>query len=67
MMRTVRTMALAAALSIPLAACGTTAGGGTDAACGPWRAITWSSRDTAATIDEVKAGNARRAAWCGRP
>lgn len=29
-----------------------------------WRAISWSSKDTLKTIEEVKANNARHEAWC---
>lgn len=60
------------ALVIPLASCKTTGIGGTEnspcvAEAGKepaWRAIGWSSKDTKETITEVKANNARRAAWC---
>jgi hypothetical protein len=63
-MRTVLMTMLAAALLTPLAACKTTDTGVTDVVCGPWRAITWSAKDTPETIDEVKGNNARRKAWC---
>jgi hypothetical protein len=33
--------------------------------CAVWRPVGWSSRDTPETVTEVKANNARRAAWCG--
>lgn len=32
--------------------------------CAVWRPVSWSSRDTPETVVEVKANNARRAAWC---
>lgn len=59
-----RTMMLVAVLSILTAGCATTGGGGTEAVCAQWRGISWSSRDTPQTQDEVKANNARRKAWC---
>ena len=42
----------------------TTATVGTE--CSVWRPITWSTKDTPETLVEVKANNARRAAWCGQ-
>ena len=32
--------------------------------CAVWLPITWSQQDTDETIREIKANNARRAAWC---
>jgi len=62
-MRCKLTLMLAAALL--LVGCKTMTGSvGTE--CGVWQPITWSSRDTPETIVEVKANNARRAAWCGK-
>lgn len=56
---------LIAASAILLAGCQTTGTGVTDA-CGQWRAVSWSVKDTPQTIDEVKGNNARRKAWCER-
>ena len=55
---------LAVALLIPLAGCKTTGSGVTDVCETAWRPISWSQKDTARTIEEVKANNARRGAWC---
>jgi hypothetical protein len=33
-------------------------------ACSVWRPISWSVQDTDRTIEDVKANNARRAAFC---
>lgn len=61
------------ALAIPLASCAKTPIGGIEnspciaqvAGQEPaWRPVSWSSRDTLQTIEEVKANNARREAWC---
>ena len=35
------------------------------AVCSVWRDVSWSSKDTTATIIEVKQNNARREGWCG--
>ncbi len=35
--------------------------------CSVWKPISWSSKDTDATIVEVKVNNARREAWCSKP
>lgn len=37
------------------------------ALCPAWQPITWSTHDTAETIQQVKAGNAARDAACGDP
>lgn len=58
------TMLPASVLLILLAGCQTMAGGGTDLVCSQWRAVSWSTKDTAMTVDGVKGNNARRAAWC---
>jgi hypothetical protein len=34
------------------------------AVCKVWRDVSWSSKDTTATIIEVKQNNARREGWC---
>lgn len=34
--------------------------------CAVWKPISWSVKDTPETIVEVKANNARHAAWCGK-
>lgn len=66
-------MLCAGALTIPLASCATTPTGGIDTSpCRAqvegqepaWRPLTWSSRDTSETVEEVKANNARHEAWC---
>lgn len=62
---------LASVLLIPLAGCKTTGTAVTSPcvaqAAGQepaWRPISWSSKDTLKTIEEVKAHNARHEAWC---
>ena len=35
-----------------------------NAVCNVWRDVSWSSKDTTATIIEVKQNNARREGWC---
>lgn len=72
-MRRLLTPLLVSVLLIPLAGCKTT---GTDVTSPcvsqttgqdpAWRAISWSSKDTLKTIEEVKAHNARHEAWCGK-
>lgn len=62
-MRKLRMLLLLSASATLLAACQTTGTGVTDA-CGQWRPISWSSKDTPQTVDEVKGNNARRKAWC---
>ncbi|MFC0282392.1 hypothetical protein ACFFJB_01965 [Camelimonas abortus] len=52
-------LTLAAVLPILTACAATTGGVGTEATCAQWRAISWSQHDTAETIGEVKASNAR--------
>lgn len=32
--------------------------------CSVWRPVSWSSKDTPTTIEEVKLNNARQGAWC---
>lgn len=32
--------------------------------CLVWKPVSWSSKDTPQTIEEVKLNNARRMAWC---
>lgn len=69
-----QTMLLASALLIPLAGC-KTMGSGVTSPCLPqavgqeaaWRPISWSSKDTLKTIEEIKANNARHEAWCKSP
>ena len=67
------TMLCVSVLTIPLASCATTGTGGIDTSpCKAqvegqepaWRDLSWSTRDTKQTIEEVKANNARRDAWC---
>jgi len=69
----VRTMLLTSALGTLLAGCATTGTGGIDTSpCKAqvagqepaWRTLSWSRRDTLETVDQVKANNARRDAWC---
>jgi hypothetical protein len=56
---------LAIMLLFLLSACAkTTVIGGTEAACGVWRPVSWSKKDTDQTITEIKVNNARREAWC---
>lgn len=75
-MRKLLTPLLASALLTPLAGCKTTGTGGIETSpCvaqaegqePAWRPISWSSKDTLKTIDEVKANNARHEAWCKTP
>lgn len=54
-------LALASALS--LAACTKTMGT-VETSCLVWQPVSWSLKDTPQTVEEVKANNARRAAWC---
>lgn len=63
-MRPMPTKLLAAALLIQSAGCVATRSGGTESVCGQWRTVTWSARDTADTVDQVKSNNGRRTAWC---
>lgn len=72
-MRKMLMLPLASALLIPLAGCKTTGIGGIEnspcVAQAPgqepaWRGISWSTKDTLQTIEEVKANNARHEAWC---
>lgn len=62
-MRKLLTLGFVSVLAIPLASCATT-GTGVTSACTQWRAISWSAKDTPLTIVDVKASNARRAAYC---
>ena len=57
---------LATLLILPLTACSSlTATVETNkSACGVWRNVSWSSKDTPQTIVEVKVNNARRDGWC---
>lgn len=55
---------LAVVLPVTLVGCKTTDSGGISACASAWHPITWSQKDTARTIEEVKANNARREAWC---
>lgn len=55
------TLALASALLV--ANCSKTTG--TNATeCLVWKPISWSSKDTPLTIEEIKLNNARQKAWC---
>ena len=38
--------------------------GTNETSCLVWRPISWSSKDTPQTIEEVKLNNARQKAWC---
>jgi hypothetical protein len=38
--------------------------GTAETSCLVWRPISWSSKDTPKTIEEVKLNNARQKAWC---
>ena len=54
---------LVAASALLVANCSMmTATSGTE--CSIWRPVSWSSKDTPATIEEVKLNNARQASWC---
>jgi len=75
-MRKLPTLLLASVLLTPLAGCKTMGTGGIETspcvaqAAGQeaaWRPISWSSKDTLKTIEEVKANNARHEAWCKAP
>ena len=66
-----RTLLLVSVLLTPLAGCSMTGTGVTSpcvaqaAGQAPaWRPVSWSSRDTLKTIEEVKANNARHVEWC---
>ena len=61
-------------LAAILTSCATTGIGGTDPAigdaairrvCAAWPHVSWSLRDTPATIRDAKAGNAARDGFCG--
>lgn len=52
-------------VSLSLAGCQTTHGGGTDVACSSFSAITWSRKDTADTARQVRVHNATGATLCG--
>lgn len=65
-MRPLRTKLLALASATLLAGCQTTGTGVTDPCTTQWRPVTWSTKDTPRTIDEVKGNNARRKGWCER-
>lgn len=64
-MQRLRILLLLVVLPTLLVACQTTASGETEV-CAVWRPVTWSQKDTPATIDGVKGNNARRGGWCGR-
>ena len=56
---------LVAASGLLVASCSKTTGtGGTE--CLVWKPISWSSRDTPQTIEEVKLNNERQKGWCSR-
>jgi hypothetical protein len=48
-----------------LGGCWKTTGTGATDACDFWKPISWSSKDTPATIEGVKVNNVRQKAWCG--
>lgn len=48
-----------------VASCSKTTGT-VETSCLVWRPISWSSKDTPQTIEEVKLNNVRRNAWCSR-
>lgn len=50
---------------LPLGGCWRTTGTGAIDACDFWKPVSWSTKDTRATIEEVKVNNAKRKAWCG--
>ena len=52
------------ALTPLLTACSTTTMVSDGTSCLAWRPITWSRKDTAQTVVEVKANNARRKSYC---
>lgn len=54
-----------ACVSLSLAGCQTTPGGGTDVACVSFNAITWSRKDTVETARQVRVHNATGSALCG--
>lgn len=54
---------LAPVLTFTLGDCSTTMATA-ETSCLAWRPVTWSKRDTPQTIEEVKAQNARRKAYC---
>jgi len=60
---------LATLLILPLMGCSSrTATVATNGSvCQVWRDVSWSSKDTTATIIEVKQSNARREGWCALP
>ena len=60
---------LAIALTLTLTGCATrTATVATNGAvCQVWKDVSWSSKDSTATIIEVKQSNARREGWCALP
>lgn len=52
-------------VTLPLGGCWITTGTAVTDACAFWRPISWSTKDTSVTIEEVKINNARQRAWCG--
>lgn len=62
--RTLSKLTLVLASGLLVASCSKTTGTvGTE--CLVWKPISWSSKDTPQTIEEVKLNNARQKAWCG--
>lgn len=50
---------------LPLGGCWRTTATAVTEACVFWKPISWSSKDTRTTIEEVKVNNAKQKAWCG--
>lgn len=57
--------ALAMLCALMLGGCATTTATGGTSVCAVWRPISWSVKDSDATIAEVKVNNARQRGWCG--
>lgn len=51
--------------ALMLGGCATTTATGGTSVCAVWRPISWSVKDSDATITEVKINNARQRGWCG--
>ena len=62
--RTLSKLTLALASGLLVASCSKTTGL-SETSCLVWKPISWSSKDTPQTIEEVKLNNARQKAWCG--